>query len=338
MIILIYGEDTYRSHKRFVQLREAFRQKYDKTGMNIVQLDGEKLKPEQFTQTFSSQGFLATRRFVGVTNFLSRGTAVAHEVVQSALENIQYETDNVIVFWEDADIAEKKSAPRKKSVKQDSSLLPGLLSKAKKERFPLLDVDEIHDWILQAFAAREAAIDMKAATQLGAAVGNDLWRASSEIEKLVHFASGRLITEADVAQLVVTQTTETVFALTDALGMGNRARALELFEENAQSGTDTFSLLRAIIWHFRNLLAIRSFMDDGTTNPAALARELGIHPYVAQKCTQQAEAFTVSALSEIYQSLVRLEQELKTSRIDPLVLFDLLTMRVTLKQTALVVS
>lgn len=329
MIILLSGDDTYRSRKRLERLREAFREKFDPSGVNTITLDGETLKPEAFSQHVSSQGFLASKRCIAVLNVLGNGKQETQEAISETLAADGIPEDNIVIFWEDGEPPSKRVPPKQvkkgKTRKSDASLWQLVLQKAKHERFPLLEPVEIQSWIEAEVQKRGGMIDRKAAKTLATIGGQNLWQVSGEIDKLISYALGRVIDDTDVDQLVSATVDDDIFRLTDALGQRDLKLALRLFEDQFQSGADPLYLLRMLSWHLRNLLAVRSLMDEGTRDPRTIARVLKLHPFVAQKTVHQAEYFTFDDLLWAFGQLLQIDHTIKTRRIDPRVLFDLLT-------------
>ncbi len=327
MIILLFGDDTYRSRQRLKKLRDAFRKKYDKRGVNIVTLDGETMKPEQFNEHFASSGLLVSRRFVVVNNLLTCGKPAVLEAVAESIEDHGSAAESIAVFWEEEDYTHAPAEKKGKPAKADAARLAlwnVLVKIAKKESFSLLEGAELSEWIAGRVQESGGTIEKVALTRLVAAVGSDLWWASSEIEKLVHYASGKTITEADVGLLVAATFDDNIFALTDALGNRDTGAALRLLEEQFALGVGPLFLISRLAWHCRNLIGTRALLDEGKANPRTIASQLQIHPFVAQKCARQAEAFTLAELIRLYGSLAETDEALKTRRVDARVLLDLL--------------
>ncbi len=337
MILLLYGGDSYRSRERLKRLREAFRAKFDPSGVNIVRLDGETMKPEALGQHLSVQGFLASKRFLVVMNLLSKGLPATQEAVFNTLEGQKFATDNIVVFWEETDgpapasVAGGAKRGKKKRTETEfaQALWRKLLTVAKKERFAPLDQPEAIAWVESEVRLLGGIIDKKAAQKLLAVTGLDLWQTAMEVKKLAHYALGRVITEDDVDLLVIAKIDDNIFRLTDALGQRQTQLALHLVEDQLQNGADPLYLLRMFTWHVRSLLGVRLLLDDGVENHQAIARELGLNPFVAQKAAKQAAYFSAGQLEWAYGQLLEIDQSIKTRRINPNVLFDRLIVTLT---------
>jgi len=98
-------------------------------------------------------------------------------------------------------------------------------------------MDEAHTEA-QALARRaQIAVDPGALELLVEALGGDVARIAVEVEKLsLYCASGRSISEDDIAAMVPDARSTTIFALVNALGRRDRARGLELLDTLCREG------------------------------------------------------------------------------------------------------
>lgn len=324
MLLFLSGDDTFRSRKRLHQLRDAFRIKFDTSGLNTILLDGATMRPAQFHEYMAAQGFLSSKRMIIVSDLLGEGKADVQDAVLSVLQENNDHTDNILIFWEAGEV--KETTKRKAGTQSAVALRSFLTENAKNELFPLLSAAEVERWIVKEVPLRGGIMDRKAVALLAASVGSDLWRADRELEKLLHFRSGQLITVEDVEQMTATPLEDTIFKLTDALGQRDIATAVRLLEEQFQLGNDPLALLRTIAWHVRTIIGVRSLLDTGE-NPRTFAKTLGIHPFVAQKATKQAEYFAEADLLAIHDQLVAVDTNVKSSATNPRLLFDLLALK-----------
>lgn len=336
MIILLYGQDPYRSRQRLKKLRDAFKEKFDATGMNTVQFDGETLTAEEFNKQCNATGFLAEKRFLAVLDLLTKGKADVQRAVLEMLEERKFVTENILVFWESGDLSvrkeratTKKTQGKRKKRPSDTALMQGLLAKAKKEEFNPLPPDMVATWVQHEVERLGGTIEKKAVTLLASRVGSDLWQASNEVAKLVHYKKDQVIGEQDVDMLVATTFDDDIFRLTDAIGQRNAPLALKIFEDQFQLGADPLYLLRMLAWHLRNLVSVRSVQDHGVVTAQAIANQIGIHPFVAQKAMRQTAYFSLPQLLAAYDRLSAIDSELKSTRADARALFDLFVLALT---------
>ena len=103
MILLLSGDDTYRSRERLRILRGAFRKKHDPSGLNIVRLDGAKLTADELSHHLRVQGFLSPKRFLIIENFFSQGARDEQQAARNLFTDGDASGDNILLFWEGGD-------------------------------------------------------------------------------------------------------------------------------------------------------------------------------------------------------------------------------------------
>ena len=166
--------------------------------------------------------------------------------------------------------------------------------------------------------ARELGGELQpqAAAALAQLVGTDKEAAMHEIEKLLAYADYKRPIEASDVALISLPSGEQgdFFALVDSLIGGHSARAMEMLEALLQE-RDQIMLFFSLVGHFRLLILARELVETGRGD-VDISKELGIHPYRAEKMAAQARRFTMDTLEAIYQRLLDLDEQIKTGKID----------------------
>lgn len=318
MIIFFYGEDTYRSSQKLNQIKDKFIKEVDSSGMNLIALDGAKLKFEEFNQQVKASPFLARKRMVIIKNLISENKSkeIQKEIVD--LLNNKWENqkdDHILVFWEAADHSKSKSK---------NALWDRLVKEKFAEQFKPLTPLQLNNWIEKEIIRHGSKIDKQAVPFLAALVGNDLWQMSSEIDKLVNYCQTKPITAQDIDGLVKAKFDDNIFNLVDALGNNNKKLALKLMSDQFNLETDVMQLFGMLIRQFRILLLTKSLAEKNPRlGKEKVIQELAIHPFVAQKALFQIKNFTLAKLKQIYTQLLEIDLKIKTSSVKPRVLFDL---------------
>ncbi|MFC1598606.1 DNA polymerase III subunit delta [Patescibacteria group bacterium] len=323
MIIFLYGEDTYRSSQKLQQIISKFKAEVDETGMNLSILDGVTLKFEQFNQHVKATPFLSRKRMVVIKNLISQNKSkeIQKEIVNLLSEEFtKPNQDNIIVFWE--------AVNKPKDIRKNQ-LWQRLVKEKFAEEFKPLTATQINHWITSEIKNREGEIDKSAIPLLAATIGNDLWQISNEIDKLISYKSGQVITGEDIETLVKAKFDDDIFKLIDALANKNKKDALRLISEQINAGANEMYLLTMLIRQFRILLMLKDLQQENQQiNKSEIASKLKIHPFVAQKSLWQVKNFTLEQLKQIYLQLLDIDLKIKTSSTKAKTLFDLFIVQI----------
>lgn len=344
MIIFLYGDDSFRSRQKLNELKEKFLREVDPSGNSLTALDGEAAPMEKINEAIGSGTLLAKKRMVIIENIFSGKNQAVFGQILNYLKN-KKTTDNIIIFWDSA-VKAKKSKNREEALKIDSEgrekKLPAdplklfeFLAKQKyAQQFNALSNTEAAGWAKKEVEARGGKITARAAQTLISLTGGDLWQASNEINKLLNYKLGRepklarggepaIIEAEDVELLTRGNFDENIFALTDAVSGKNKALAAKLLEEQIEAGLTDSHLIVMIIRQFRILLQIRQALDSGHTSRKMIS-QLKLHPFIVQKGINQVRNFSLPALKNILNELVKIDYRMKTGQADAKTMLNLL--------------
>lgn len=323
MIIFLYGQDTYRSREKLRALKEKFIREVDKSGFNLVELDGEKVGVDEFMNAVGTQSFLCNKRMVVVENLLTKSKKTKDkEAILEYLKKgnfIDVKDDvNIIVFWEDGE-PDKRTAIFK------------FLDKSKyKEKFANLSNNQMGKWVKQRVKQKGGQIEEQAISWLVGELGTDMWLVANELDKIVSYCKGRAVTRQDVDTLIQGKLDNNIFNLTDAVAQKNKALALKLINGQLESGINQMYLFTMIVRQFRILLQIKDEIErgGGFINNYELAKSLSLHPFVVQKALQQVAAYSLEQLKSIYEKLLEIDLKMKSTRLSPEALLNLLVVSI----------
>lgn len=319
MLILVHGEDSFRVSEKVRQLREAFRQKFDPTGINTASFpldDSNKLEVSEVLQSACSFPFLGSKRMVIVRGLFSFLKKSDEKIWLDGFERMP--ESSIVILWEaiDSQTVEKKSWIKELSKKAEVHSYP----------FPVLSGVALLKWISERVLAFGGKIDQDATRELARRVGNDLWQISHEIEKLIAFSRGQIINKQNVENLVRENFEEKIFELMDAISKKQKSHAIRLLQEERWAGSDDHYLLTMLGRQIRILIGARALLDE---NPRATKQDatsvLKIHPYVAQKALEQARVFSFDDLRTAHELLFENDLKIKTGRVSADLAMDLLT-------------
>lgn len=323
MLILIYGEDSFRVTEKVKQIKEAFGKKFDPTGLNTHVFPAEgsgKLDAPQILQSVCSYPFLGSKRMVIIHGLIGSIKKTEQSVWIDGFARMPDST--IVVLWESA----PATSLEKKSLFQEIAKMADVHQYS----FPDLQGVALSKWVADRTSLMGGKIDLSALTTLVERVGSDLWQMSHEINKLIGYANGALITKEMVDLLVHATFEGKIFELMDAISKRQTTKAVRLLEEERASGSDDHYLLIMLGRQVQILLSARALLDE---NPRAgkqdLATALKIHPFVAQKAIEQARAFSTSDLIKAHDLLFEFDLKMKTGRINADLSVDLVVDQLT---------
>ena len=300
MIFFFYGEDSFRAKNKIDAIKDKFKASVDKSGISLINLDGEILTLDDFLKNTESQGFFTSKKLIIIKNIFDNKNLKILEkpLIEYLAKQKDSVEENYLIFWQ-------VSKPNPKN-----TLYKALTKFKYVEEFPKLSSDKINTWLKKEIASRNKTISQEAALTLLSFVGENLWQLEQEINKLVHFSHNSEISLNDVKSIVQAKSDDNIFNLVDALGKKNKALALKLLESQLDSGANSLYLLTMIARQFRILIKVKLFSAK-IDNSFAVAQALKIHPFVAKKTLEQSKLYSLEDLKKIYQLLLELDFKLK---------------------------
>jgi DNA polymerase-3 subunit delta len=165
-------------------------------------------------------------------------------------------------------------------------------------------------------AEKEAVTFEKgAAEDLAEFVSADLQRLKTEITKLATYLGSRKeIRRADVATMVISEKTTTVWELANLLANHQSRTALEFLDRLLREGEPPLAILGAITWMYRKI--VEASEVRGATNGWQAARALAMRPEQAEIALQAARKIPKQKLLAGLESLQYADDRLKRGSED----------------------
>jgi DNA polymerase-3 subunit delta len=107
-----------------------------------------------------------------------------------------------------------------------------------------------------------------------------------------------------------------VFALLDAITLGQRGKALGQLRSLFHRGERSEMILPQIAASLRRLVQARELLDLGVRG-AELQKRLGVHPFVAEKTERQARGYRMDQLETALRVLLDTDRAIKTGEAEP---------------------
>lgn len=307
MIYILAGPDDFSISQRLDTLKNGM----DQTMLdaNFTRFAGEKVSPAELKAAVETVPFLATQRMVLVTGLLGRlesggaKKAASREndakLFAESLSNVPESTTVVLVD-------EKANS--------NHPIVKALEPKARVNNFPLLKSDELKSWIIQRTVPAGGSIAPAAVNLLVNLVGSNLWTMASEIEKLVLYAQGRRIEEADIRLLVTGAREVNIFALVDAILAPDVAKAENLLQQMLAEG-DTPSHLLYMLHRQLHLLIVARDMQNRKQPEAEMRGQIGLSAdFAFRKTLEQARRYPLARLKAALERLLETDLAIKTGK------------------------
>lgn len=291
MIILLTGDNSFSLHQASRRLRDDFAAQH---GASAVQLyDAATIGPRDIPQIFQGVSLFDPVRLVVVRD------AQQNKLFWEALPDALPDNDAVTVVIEDP-----KPDKRTRTYKW-------LQKHADVRDHPPLRDNQLAAWLRAEATARGIELNAALASQLVSRVGLDQWLLIQELMKLS--LTGRPISAELIAELTDAQPQATAFELLDAAMAGQTARVNELVAMLRQT-EDAYRFSGLLISQVYSLALAHAAGD----RPAAtLARDAGLHPFVAGKMLAVAKRLGRAQLSKTIDAVVQLDTTLKSTGGDP---------------------
>ncbi len=315
MLYFLFGPDTYRSREKLKELIKKYQDSFE-----IQKINGQSISFNELRNKIASASLLSTKRLFVIEN-LSQNKS--QREMAEFFRQYKLSKGDILIFYEE-------EVDKKTSLYKFLSISPkggggGVFE------FDFLKGEELKKWARDYVKNNPnysgGKIEPAALEEL-LMVGNDnLWALSRELDKLL--AYNKNITLENVRLLTQPNFDDNIFNLTDAIGHGDKVKALELLNRQLETGMQPIYLLSMIIRQFRILIQVKEVAgEERFVNYNFVAKELGLHPFVVQKSIAQSKKYSFEELEKIYRGLQEVDLKLKTSKLSAESLFNFLIIKI----------
>jgi len=318
-IYFLFGNDEFAITRKLKDFDSDFT---DPTSadLNTARLDARSVNENDLNTAVNAMPFLAKRRLVLLANPSAEyNNSSTRKKFLEFLEKAPETTRIVMYELVDPRDMEKHwlvkwAAKNEKLIQASAFMLPRL--------------KDMTGWIVNETKQQGGQIEPGAADVLKDMVGVDTRQAGMEIAKLLAYVNwARQVKVEDVEAVCIVTSQQSVFDFVDALSNGNGRSAQHLLHRLLET-EDPFTLWGMMVRQFRLLIQAREIID-GRGNKEAVARALGVHPFVAEKTTSQAAHFSVETLEAIYHRLLKIDEGVKTGQVTLDLAMDTLVVELT---------
>jgi len=316
MLYFLFGPDTYRSREKLKELIKKYQDSFE-----IQKINGQSISFNELRNKIASASLLSTKRLFVIEN-LSQNKS--QREMAEFFRQYKLSKGDILIFYEE-------EVDKKTSLYKFLSISPkggggGVFE------FDFLKGEELKKWARDYVKNNPnysgGKIEPAALEELlMTGNNNNLWALSRELDKLL--AYNKNITLENVRLLTQPNFDDNIFNLTDAIGHGDKVKALELLNRQLETGMQPIYLLSMIIRQFRILIQVKEVAgEERFVNYNFVAKELGLHPFVVQKSIAQSKKYSFEELEKIYRGLQEVDLKLKTSKLSAESLFNFLIIKI----------
>lgn len=300
MIIILHGKDNYRIEKKLKEIISGYKEK-NKSGVNLVWLP-EKPSFNDLKDESRQVGMFEEKRLLIGKNILTKDLK---KEIEKRLDEL-IDQENILILKENQKI-KGKLIKKIKDLSKDKGMI---------KEYEKLEGKKLKTWYKREISKSEAGVTRSGLRKLVEYIGDDLWRAKNEIDKLTSMKKGDEVTKETVIKYVKPNLETNIFEAIDALANGNKKKATQLFETQFQNGDSPFYLFSMIDYQLRNLLIIGELKEKGLSYKEMKSKS-GLSNFVFKKSFSQAKNLPLEKVKKIHQKLFEVDLNSKLGKITP---------------------
>lgn len=294
-VYLLYGDEPYLKKQYEDKLIKAI---VSDDTMNYSFFDKESVSVKEIMSIGDTLPFFAEKRLIVVEN--SGFFKSSNDELAMYIKNMP---DYLIIIF-----VEEQIDKRNKLYKSVSET--GYVSEMNAQ-----PVSVLTKWIKGLFNAENKEITGEAVTCLLDRTGASMNLIKQEIEKLVTYVDNRPVIEKhDVEAVCSTQTVSRIFEMISAIGEKNQQKALNLYYDLLTLKEKPMSILFLIVRQFNGILQVSQGLSQGKNN-SAMAKEIGIQPFLVGKYASCARKFTPEILYSALKDCAQVEEDVKSGKL-----------------------
>ena len=283
-LYFVTGEDAYLVDSALNIFKQYILGDMPELNLSIVE---EGQLREVFNQAFMMP-FMADYRLIIVKGLLSKTNDIDKNILKEYISN---PSDTAVVVFVESSLD---------TVKEFKSDLVDYVDCS------YLDLGECEQ-LLREYAAQHSIVaDNAVYKMIVEYTDRDMSRATIEISKLADYKQGT-ITIQDVELMVTKDVEYAVFELSNAIGVGNSKKAMNVLASLIATNLSPMAILSTITNYYRRMLLFS--LSDATVDE--LAKAYKIKPYAVDKARQSAKSYTQRNLKAIVDKLEEIEYMFK---------------------------
>ena len=292
-IYLLYGEEGYLKKQYKERLTKAMLPEGDT--MNYAYYEGKNVDVKEVIDLAETLPFFSERRLLVFENtgfFKSAGADLAEYVKEMPQTSF-------FLFVES-------------EVDKRSKLYKAVKAKGRIVELSMQDEGTLKRWVAGLVRKENKQISENCIVYFLNKIGTDMENILRELEKLFCYTMERhSITKEDIDAVCVTQMTNHIFDMVNAVAEKKQKKALDLYYELLALKEPPMRILFLLARQYRILFHVKELIGKGYGRKE-IAAKAGLHPFAAGKYMEQEKYFKSRELRLIMEDAADIEQRVKT--------------------------
>ncbi len=292
-IYLLYGEEGYLKRQYKERFTKAMLPEGDT--MNYAYYEGKNVDVREVIDLAETLPFFSERRLIVFENtgfFKSAGAELADYVKEMP-------PTTYFLFIEN-------------EVDKRSKLYKAVKAKGHIVELGAQDEATLKRWVAGLVKKEGRQISESCIMYLLGKIGTDMENIQRELEKLFCYTLERdSIEKEDIDAVCVTQITNHIFDMVNAVAEKKQKKALDLYYELLALKEPPMRILFLLTRQYRILFHVKDLLQKGYGRKE-IASKAGLHPFAAGKYMDQAKYFKTRELRKIMEDSADIEQRVKT--------------------------
>jgi len=309
-VYVLYGQEAYLQKQYRDKLIEAMIG--DGDTMNFWHVQGKDFSVPQLIDFAETMPFLAERRVI-----VMEGTGILKSGGEELAGYFQEpcETTNWIIVDSECD---KRSKLFKAADKAGLCV-----------EFNVQDENTLKRWVLGLIKKEQKQITERTLELFLEKTGTDMHVIRQELEKLICYTMDKeVIGQEDVEAVCIPRITGHIFDMVDAIGVRDRNRALNLYNELQALREPPIRILFLIGRHMNILLQIKDLKKQGV-DQKSMAAKVGVPPFAVGKYVKQCGLYKTEQLQLALHKCIEADAAIKNGALQDRMSVELLIFELT---------
>ena len=293
-IYLLFGEENYLKKQYKERIVKALLPEGDT--MNYAHYEGKGIDVKEVIDLAETMPFFVERRVLVFENtgfFKSASGAELAEYVKEIPETTYF------LFVEE-------------EVDKRSKMYKAVKAKGRAVELPFQDENTLKRWVAGQVGKENKKITESDVVYFLNKVGTDMENITKELEKVFCYTLDRdVVLREDIDAVCVTQISNHIFDMVNAVAEKQQKRALELYYDLLALKEPPMRILFLLTRQYRGLYQVKQLAKKGYGRKE-IAEKAGLHPFAVGKYMEQAKRFHIKELRAILEDSADIEQRVKT--------------------------